>query len=631
MPMHLEPRQLSRPQESMIEDEEEIVRKSTMGRGKDEKMIFVGLWRIQTNPSDRASTTGYVDNRDDDSLCQCQAFSCGDLTNINYPFPSGQRPPDCGPQEFHFTCYGDKVTTLIVESLPYRVNRVNQTSQTLRLSRSDFYDDLPCTHLYSSTTFDNVTFSLGSNHETLSLFYGCKDLGHSVEEKFKFSCPMPGDSEGFFKVGDPSGLPSTGRCRTSFQVPFLRSWAQQLQAEGLSLLVKALKEGFDVRYSDPYSADCQKCSKHSGRQCGFDAKPICICNDLLCSVPGPEVSCYLILLTSPKFVPNLLFMLQLMLLALLNYAEKSSNRKPLIIGVSLASGAVLVIFVGCWIMVVKQVKKRKSALVQSEGLPTVTPTPSNDLATSTNFFRATPSLANLKSDLDKGSTYLGVRVFSYNELEEATNCFDSSKELGDGGFGTVYYGVLRDGCVVAVKRLYESNMRRAEQFMNEIEILAQLRHKNLVELYGCTSRHSRELLLVYEYMPNGTVADHLHGRQSNSGLLTWPSDVYSYGVVLIELISALEAVDITRHRHDINLSTMAVNKIQNHALNELVDPFLGFDKDFVVREMVSSVAELAFLCLQHEREMRPTMEEVLEVLRGIERENYGAGKGDVEC
>jgi len=273
-------------------------------------------------------------------------------------------------------------------------------------------------------------------------------------------------------------------------------------------------------------------------------------------------------------------------------------------------------------------------------------------------------------------------------------------------------GVLRDGCVVAVKRLYESNMRRAEQFMNEIEILAHLRHKNLVELYGCTSRHSRELLLVYEYIPNGTVADHLHGRQSNSGLLTWPvrlsiaietaralaylhasdvihrdvktnnilldndfhvkvadfglsrlfptdvthvstapqgtpgyvdpeyyqcyhltnkSDVYSYGVVLIELISALEAVDITRHRHDINLSNMAVNKIQNNALNELVDPFLGFDKDFVVREMVSSVAELAFMCLQHEREMRPTMEEVLEVLRGIERENYGAGKGGVEC
>ncbi|KAJ6364677.1 hypothetical protein OIU76_029610 [Salix suchowensis] len=96
------------------------------------------------------------------------------------------------------------------------------------------------------------------------------------------------------------------------------------------------------------------------------------------------------------------------------------------------------------------------------------------------------------------------------------------------------------------------------------------------------------------------------------------------------LISGLEAVDITRSVRDINLSTMAVNKILNQALNELVDPFLGFDKDIVVREMVTSVAELAFRCLQYEREMRPTMEEVVEELRGIERENYGAGKGEIE-
>jgi len=214
-----------------------------------------------------------------------QNFSCGALTDIT----GGQRPPYCGPPEFRFTGDGDKVTTLIVKSLPYRVTWVDQTSQTLRLSRLDFYDDLPCTHLSNSTTFDNGIFSLVSNNETLSLFYGCENLGHSVEEKFKFSCPMTGDSgdseEGFFKVGDPvSGLPSTGRCRTSFQVPFLRSRAEQLEAKGLSLLVEVLKEGFDVSYNNPYSADCQKCYKHSGRQCGFDDKPICICNDQLC--PG---------------------------------------------------------------------------------------------------------------------------------------------------------------------------------------------------------------------------------------------------------------------------------------------------------------------------------------------------------
>ncbi|RVX12655.1 Leaf rust 10 disease resistance locus receptor-like protein kinase-like 1.1 [Vitis vinifera] len=208
-------------------------------------------------------------------------------------------------------------------------------------------------------------------------------------------------------------------------------------------------------------------------------------------------------------------------------------------------------------------------------------------------------------------------IFPYTELEEATNYFDPDREIGDGGFGTVYHGQLRDGREVAVKRLYENNHRRVEQFMNEVQILTRLRHRNLVSLYGCTSRHSRELLLVYEFIPNGTVADHLHGDRADSGLLTWPirlsiaietatalfadfglsrlfptdvthvstapqgtpanvdpeyhqcyqltdkSDVYSFGVVLIELISSLPAVDINRHRHEINLSNYAINKIQN--------------------------------------------------------------------
>ncbi|XP_061978045.1 LEAF RUST 10 DISEASE-RESISTANCE LOCUS RECEPTOR-LIKE PROTEIN KINASE-like 2.4 [Populus nigra] len=214
-----------------------------------------------------------------------QTFSCGALTDIT----GGQRPPYCGPPEFRLTGDGDKVTTLIVKSLPYRVTRVDQTSQTLRLSRLDFYDDLPCTHLSNSTTFDNGIFSLVSNNETLSLFYGCKNIGDYVEEKFKFFCGMPGDlEEGFFRVGDH---PSVDWCRTSFQVPFLRSRAQQLQAEGSSLLVEVLKEGFDVSYRNPYGADCQKCYQHSGRQCGFDDKPICICNDQLCPGTGASRFC----------------------------------------------------------------------------------------------------------------------------------------------------------------------------------------------------------------------------------------------------------------------------------------------------------------------------------------------------
>jgi len=217
------------------------------------------------------------------NLSNCnQNFSCGALTNIAYPFTGGQRPPHCGPPEFWLTCYGNSQTTLTVKSLAYRVTQLDQTNQTLRLSPLDFYADRPCTYPSTSTTFDNGIFSLASNHETLTLFYGCKNLSDSVEEKFKLLCGMSGDSEeGFFMIGDH---PSMNSCQTSFQVPFLRSRAQQLQAEGSSLLGEVLKEGFDVLYSDPYSADCQKCSKHSGRQCGFDGKVhICICNDQLCT------------------------------------------------------------------------------------------------------------------------------------------------------------------------------------------------------------------------------------------------------------------------------------------------------------------------------------------------------------
>ncbi|GKV16741.1 hypothetical protein SLEP1_g27337 [Rubroshorea leprosula] len=257
----------------------------------------------------------------------------------------------------------------------------------------------------------------------------------------------------------------------------------------------------------------------------------------------------------------------------------------------------------------------------------------------------------VESNLEQGSTYFGVQVFSYAELEEGTDNFDPSKELGDGGFGTVYNGVLSDGRVVAVKHLFENNLKRVEQFINEIKILAYIRHPNLVMLYGCTSRHSRELLLVHEYIPNGTVADHPHGRTAKSGLLTGPVRLriaietanalaYLHGKDIIQrdvkinnilldnsfhgkvadfglsrlfpndvihvstapqgtpgYVDPEQAVDTNRHHFDINLANMAISRIQNQALHELVDPSLAFETDFAMRTMITSVAELAFWCL----------------------------------
>ncbi|CAO2185525.1 unnamed protein product [Urochloa humidicola] len=304
-------------------------------------------------------------------------------------------------------------------------------------------------------------------------------------------------------------------------------------------------------------------------------------------------------------------------------------------------------------------------------------------------------MQSYSKDLELGGS---PHIFTYEELEEATDGFSDSRELGDGGFGTVYKGKLRDGRVVAVKRLYKNNYKRVEQFINEVDILSRLLHQNLVILYGCTSRSSRDLMLVYEYIPNGTVADHLHGPRASERGLTWPvrmniaietaealaylhaveiihrdvktnnilldnsfhvkvadfglsrlyplevthvstvpqgtpgyvdpvyhqcykltdkSDVYSFGVVLVELISSKPAVDMDRSHSEINLANMALNRIQNHEVEQLVDPELGYETDDETKRMVDLVAELAFQCLQLERDLRPSIKEVVDALNCI--------------
>ncbi|XP_002968448.2 calmodulin-binding receptor-like cytoplasmic kinase 2 [Selaginella moellendorffii] len=288
--------------------------------------------------------------------------------------------------------------------------------------------------------------------------------------------------------------------------------------------------------------------------------------------------------------------------------------------------------------------------------------------------------------------------FSYRELQEATNNFSEDGRLGDGGFGTVYKGKLRDGRLVAVKKLNPWNAQGKYQFDNEVTILSRVTHPHLVRLYGCCIE--QELLLVYEFVAHGTLADHLydnprdylgwdarltvavqcaealaflhtnvcyhrdvkstnillderyHCKVGDFGLsrlvpslelthittapqgtpgyldpdyhqsyqLTDKSDVYSLGVVLMELVSSQRAVDMARERKEINLAALAVSRIQCGELDKLVDPRLGAGEDSVRQRMVECVAELGFECLATEKEDRPCMKDVAARLRAIEEE-----------
>jgi hypothetical protein len=115
----------------------------------------------------------------------------------------------------------------------------------------------------------------------------------------------------------------------------------------------------------------------------------------------------------------------------------------------------------------------------------------------------------------------GPRRFRYAELAAATKNFSEERKLGQGGFGAVYRGFLKElGLEVAIKRVSKGSTQGRKEYAAEVRIISQLRHRHLVRLVGWCHEHRGDFLLVYELMPNGSVDHHLYGKGI---LLTWPT------------------------------------------------------------------------------------------------------------
>ncbi|CAI0441070.1 unnamed protein product [Linum tenue] len=115
---------------------------------------------------------------------------------------------------------------------------------------------------------------------------------------------------------------------------------------------------------------------------------------------------------------------------------------------------------------------------------------------------------------------LQTGMFTLRQIKYATHNFDPENKIGEGGFGPVYKGMLSDGGVIAVKQLSSKSKQGNREFVNEIGMISALQHPNLVKLYGCCIE-GNQLLLVYEYLENNSLARALFGKQENKLKLDW--------------------------------------------------------------------------------------------------------------
>ncbi|THU44310.1 hypothetical protein C4D60_Mb02t06070 [Musa balbisiana] len=217
----------------------------------------------------------------------------------------------------------------------------------------------------------------------------------------------------------------------------------------------------------------------------------------------------------------------------------------------------------------------------------------------------------------------GSTQFTMEEILKATKNFSPSLKIGQGGFGTVYKATLDDGTPIAVKRakksMYENHL--SVEFQSEINILGQIEHLNLVRFFGYLEDND-EKVVVTEYVPNGTLREHIDGFRGNFLELSARLDIavdVAHAVTYLHMYAGFKEIK--------GIGADALKNFRQGKTIQVLDPNIPHTP--ANNLALEKILELAFQCLAPSRQNRPSMRICAEILWNIRKDYRELSSSDL--